>query len=271
MKSWLISLFLAGVALATPHLQPEGSWARLVCADVVYLGEAHDRLEDHQMQLRLLERLLEQRKVVVLAEMFQTPSRAVLKAYTEGQLEDDELRELAQWDKRWGHPWELYLPIWQLCQRHELALLPLRNSTESGKQLSRLGRAAFEAEENWALAPEPYEFGPSPETLQEVFTAHAGPTSPEAFQRFLKVQVLWEEFMSAQIRQALRLYPGSQVVVLVGKGHLLHGHALAKRTQRAWNRPLSQEVVICDPQAGERDRLRVWWESASQPAPQSGE
>lgn len=272
MKRVFLSFMLLGLAWAEPNWESKSRWwEELGRADVVYLGEEHDRAQDHQMQLQVLEKLAQERRVVVLAEMFQTPSRQVLKAYTQGVLDDQNLHDLSKWEKRWGHPWTLYLPIWQCCQRYEIPLLPLRNSSESGKLLSRQGRAAFEADEVWALPPEPYEFGPEPESLKEIFEAHAGPVSPEAFQRFLKVQVLWEEFMSAQIREALRLYPGSQVVVLVGKGHLLHGHTLLGRTQRNWPNQLNQQVLLCDPKPSEKEKLKLWWTSAPQALPEAGE
>lgn len=210
-------------------------------ARVLYLGEEHDSAADHQRQLEILEFVSRARTPVVVAEMFQNPSRAVLADYLAGNLDDEQLKSASEWDKRWGHAWELYLPIWQLCRQRHIPIYPLRNSTESGKNLSKLGAQAFSEEERQGLAPEPYEFGPHPETLRPVFEAHAGPVSDEAFTRFLKVQTLWEEYMAAQIRRALRENDG-QVIVLVGQGHLSHGHTLPYRVQAQWPHPLNQKI-----------------------------
>ena len=225
-------------------------------ARVLYLGEEHDGAGDHQLQHDVLEAL--DRPPVVVAEMFQNVSRGVLDDYVAGRLNDDELKAGSEWDKRWGHAWELYLPIWQLCQEHHWPLLPLRNSSESGKNLSKLGVGAFSFEERQGMAPGPYEFGPHPETLRPVFEAHAGKVGDEAFARFLKVQVLWEEYMAAQIRRALSETDGP-VVVLVGKGHLTHGFALPHRVQAAWPHPLTQKVVLYNPSPEERRRADLWW------------
>jgi uncharacterized iron-regulated protein len=240
------------------------SWAQWVdrCAQarVLYLGEEHDGAVDHELQFQTLQALAQRRAVTVVAEMFQLPSREVLCEYQAGRLDDAELRAQSEWDKRWGHPWELYLPIWQVSQRYGVGLRPLRNSTESGKNLSKLGVQGFTLEERRGLAPEPYQFGPQPESLRKVFEAHAGPVSQEAFDRFLKAQTLWEEFMAAQIRSALREEQG-MVVVLVGKGHLLHGLGLPRRVQNDWPHPLRQSVVVVNPDSRERPRCDLWWKT----------
>ncbi len=210
---------------------------------VLYLGEEHDSAADHRRQLEILEKVSPGRSPVVVAEMFQNVSRKVLDEYVAGNLDDEELKLQSEWDNRWGHAWDLYLPIWQLCQQRHIPILPLRNSSESGKNLGKLGVQAFTAEEREGLAPEPYEFGPHPETLRATFEAHAGKVSDEAFARFLKVQTLWEEYMAAQVRRALRETDGP-VIVLVGQGHLSHGHTLPRRVQAHWPHPLEQKVVL---------------------------
>ena len=272
MLQLLLLLLLTASALALPAGQgfssrqgPLDQQAWLSgCGDcrVLYLGEEHDRLLDHQIQRDVLESVATGRSPAVIVEMFQDPSRQVLIDYVADVLDDAELRIASEWDKRWGHPWEMYLPIWQLCQQWHIPLLPLRNSSESGKNLSKQGVQAFSAEERQGLAPPPYEFGPHPETLKPVFEAHAGPVSQAAFERFLNVQVLWEEYMATQIRRALRENEG-QVVVLVGKGHLTHGFGLAQRVQREWPHPLTQKIVLCNPSPDEQKRADLWWSNTS--------
>jgi uncharacterized iron-regulated protein len=251
MRMYFLIFALCGAAWALP---PD-FLAGCEQARVLYLGEEHDGAGDHQLQYEVLESL--DRPPVVVAEMFQNVSRGVLADYVAGRLDDEELRARSEWDKRWGHAWELYLPIWQLCQARHWPILPLRNSSESGKNLSKLGVEAFTGEERQGLAPGPYEFGPHPETLRPVFEAHAGKVGDEAFARFLRVQVLWEEYMAAQIRRALSETDGP-VVVLVGKGHLTHGFALPHRVQAAWPHPLVQKVVLYNPSAEEKQKADLW-------------
>lgn len=267
----LLALFLCGAAWAMPPGQgqtPDGPlsqerWLEQCNqARVLYLGEEHNGPMDHQLQHDVLQQL--SRPPVIVAEMFQNPSRPALDAYVAGRLNDDELRICSEWEKRWGHAWEQYLPIWQLCQQEHWPLRPLRNSSESGKSLGKLGFDAFSLEERQGLAPRPYEFGPHPESLRSVFEGHAGKMGDEAFARFLKVQVLWEEYMAAQIRRALSETDGP-VVVLVGKGHLTHGFGLPHRVQADWPHPLEQKIVLYNPSDSEQARADLWWEPASPP------
>lgn len=256
---WLLVAFFCPPLLA----QPLGSWEHWLnsCQEsrIVYLGESHDCALDHQIQRKTLEALHSGgRKVIVLAEMFQLPSRQILEQYCRGELDDDQLRERSEWNRRWGHDWELYLPIWQFCRKQSLHLRPLRNSSETNKNLGKLGVEAFTEEEKQGLAPEPHTFGPHPESLRAIFEAHAGPVSDESFSRFLRVQTLWEEFMAARIRQAMVEDPRAQILVLVGKGHLLHGHGLQGRVADAWPEPVSQCVALVNPGPEEKVRCQAW-------------
>lgn len=235
-------------------------------AQVLYLGEEHTGQLDHELQHAVVEGLARRGlKLAVVAEMFQWPQSQVLEDYVERRLDDEGLRTQSQWTQRWGYPWELYLPIWQTCQRYSLPLLPLRNSSESGKQLGTLGVEAWSADEREELAAEPYEFGPGAEQLRSLFAAHGGPVSEASFQRFLRVQVLWEEFMAAQIRKGLKATP-DQVVVLVGKGHLSHGHGLPWRVQRGWAERLEQKVILVNPNGQEKPRASLEWLSPESPS-----
>ena len=274
---WLLVYLLTGGCWALPGSGHDAcgsltwdDWIdRCAQARVLYLGEEHDGVLDHQLQRDTVSDLAQRKSVTVVAEMFQGPSRAVLQDYVAGRFDDDELRADSEWDKRWGHAWEQYLPIWQTCQRLGVEILPLRNTTESGKKLSSLGVQGLTPAERRGLNPEPFEFGPHPESLRSIFEAHAGPVSEEAFQRFLKVQTIWEEYMAAQIRLALER-PGT-VVVLVGKGHLLHGLGLPRRVQNGWPHPLRQSVVVVNPEPAQRDRVDLWWTSPPQTAPEATE
>lgn len=265
MLRYFLLLCVCFTAYAQSVLRGSLNWdawlERAASADVVYLGERHDSKLDHQFQLDTIRGLRERGlKPVIVAEMFQLLSREVLDEYVAGRLTDEQLKLLSQWDRRWRHDWPAYLPIWQEAREHKLPLLPLRNSSETGKHLSKLGVEAFSPEEKQGLTPGPYEFGPHPETLRKTFEAHAGPVSDEAFGRFLNVQTLWEEFMAAQVRKALAL-PARKgpVVVLVGKGHLLHGHGLPWRV--AAGKPLRQVTSAVDPETEEAARLDVVWRS----------
>lgn len=246
-------------------MAPEEWGEQIQQARVLYLGENHRGAADHQLQAETLEALArQQRRPVVVAEMFQLLKADATLAYSQGKLNDEQLKTGTEWESRWGHPWELYLPVWQVCRKWQLPLLPLRPSSESSRQLGQAGVQGFTAEERQGLSPEPYEFGSDQEAMREILGGHAS-HDEAAFARFLRVQVLWEEFMAARVREALRRYPDSQVVVLVGKGHLVYGHGLPWRVQQGWEEPLDQKVILVNPEEEEQGRADLWWRSPAPP------
>jgi uncharacterized iron-regulated protein len=66
---------------------PELSKAR-----VIYLGETHDNLADHQAQLQIIQALYQpHRKIAIALEMFQRPFQGVINDYLAGKLNEKEL------------------------------------------------------------------------------------------------------------------------------------------------------------------------------------
>lgn len=263
----LILLPLFAATAPAESIDDEREWLRRSReARVLYIGESHSSELDHQVQQRTLQGLDDP---VVLAEMFQLPSAPVLEQYVAGNLNDAQLYEQSEWQKRWGHNWQAYLPIWQLCQQRQLPLQPLRPSSESSAQLGKLGVLGFNEQERQGLASEPHEFGGDLSPLRAIFEGHAhGHSSEAGFSRFVQVQVLWEEFMAARVRLALQQFPERRVLVLVGKGHLTLGAGLPARVQRGWSgERLVQRVALIRPSKQEQERADFWLSAQPTPEP----
>ena len=72
-------------------------------ANVIYLGETHDSLIDHQTQLEIIQALHRLRpKLTIGMEMFQRPYQQSLDRYLAGVLTETQLRERSQYEPRWG-------------------------------------------------------------------------------------------------------------------------------------------------------------------------
>ncbi|NES97024.1 MAG: ChaN family lipoprotein, partial [Desertifilum sp. SIO1I2] len=78
---------------------------RLVQADVVYLGEIHNRPEDGQAQLEIIQALAQKGKVAIAMEMFQRPYQAAIDAYLQGEISETQLLEQTEYEQRWRFPW----------------------------------------------------------------------------------------------------------------------------------------------------------------------
>ena len=92
-------LFCSSQALAeaTANLQPQQTYTsqeilqQLAAANVVYLGETHDSLEDHQAQLKIIRELYRQNgKVAIALEMFQRPFQSAIDQYLAGKITEAE-------------------------------------------------------------------------------------------------------------------------------------------------------------------------------------
>ncbi len=81
---------------------------RLADRRVVFVGEAHDRYEDHLNQLAII-RGLHQRgaDLAIGMEMFQQPFQAALDAYIAGEIDEDEMLRRTDYFERWRFDYRL--------------------------------------------------------------------------------------------------------------------------------------------------------------------
>jgi uncharacterized iron-regulated protein len=99
---------------------------RLVTADVVCVGETHDSVMDHHIQLMIIKGLYAQdENLGVGMEMFQRPFQKTLDRYISGAVTEDTFLEDSDYQKRWGYDWSLYRPIVDFCRRDRVALAGL--------------------------------------------------------------------------------------------------------------------------------------------------
>lgn len=261
MIALLLFLLLALPCSAQGWWETDGPWQdELRRWDILFLGERHDRAEDHEMQRQVLEAL---GPVVAGAEMFQIPFQPALDRFSRGELDLEGLRRETNWEKTWGHDYKLYAPCWEAVQRNKGELLALRYATGVNRRLGAEGPQAVPAEQRPLAAFDEWDYGGDEDRLYETYAAHGKP-SEEGFRRFLRVQTLWEEGMAGRL--AARYKPGQPMVVLVGSGHLTQGYGLPFRTRRLLRaRGLERlprcGVVLCDPDERDRERADVVYHS----------
>jgi uncharacterized iron-regulated protein len=236
-----------GQLIATPDMVRQ-----MQQADVVYLGETHDRAADHAAQLAIIQTLHDrQPNLAIGLEMFQRPYQSVLDAYVADQITETQLRQKTEYDKRWGFDWELYAPILRYAKAQKIPLIALNTPQEVTRKVSRQGLASL----NWAdrrFIPPLSEIRTTPDAyrkmLADIFTSMhpAGKTTdPTRFDRFFQAQVLWDETMADRITQI----PHRPIVVLVGQGHLVYRYGIPDRVDRRRS-GLNQIVILLSPESG---------------------
>jgi len=266
IAKWALSLFLflactspvQAQKISSPLLQqnytPRQVDRELAQANVVYLGESHDRAADHKAQLEILQALHQGHpKIAIAMEMFQRPYQGVLDRYLAGQLSEEELVEQSQYNQRWGFPWEYYAPILRFAKANQLPVLALNTPTEVTRKVALEGLESLTPAERRYIPPFSEIRTDNAEYRQlmlSTFKQHqaAGNGSSADFERFFLAQVLWDETMAERIAQFLQANPDYQVVVLAGQGHIVYGYGIPSCVARRLNNQhLVQRSVLLNP------------------------
>lgn len=212
------------------------SWAQpsdLISAScdkrVVFLGESHTSELDHQGQLQALELLFRAYDIHVVAEMFNPLGQTQLEAYRDAGAFEDFEEDF--WQEQWGHPYELYRPIFSWVKTHDVSLTHLRPDPAFTRKVKEKGpAAAIEMLGEFFLGPTAYR-----EFMENVAKDHMseGIQVPESMvDAYFLVQCFWDEYMSWRIVQEAQQNPNKLVVVLVGHGHLHPNFGIPPRLNR---------------------------------------
>lgn len=223
----------------------------LASAKVIYLGETHNNLEDHQAQLRMIQGLYEQNpKIAIAMEMFQRPYQISLDRFIKGEISEAELIEQTEYNQRWGFPWENYANVLRFAQRNKLPVLALNTPTEITRKVAREGLESLTKAEQ-KLIPNSAEIDLNPPEYREMLLNiyqqhhHGGKSNSADFERFFLAQVLWDETMADAIATFIKNNPDYQVIVLAGEGHIIYNYGIPSRVQRRLqNLNLIQRSVI---------------------------
>jgi uncharacterized iron-regulated protein len=206
---------------------------KLTSKRVIFVGETHNRYEDHLDQLAVIEGLHKKgRDLAIGMEMFQQPFQAHLDAYVKGEISEKELLHNSEYFDRWRFDYQLYRPILRFAREHGIPLVALNLEKEITEKVGDGGIASLSADERSRI-PEEIDRNDQDysERIKAVFEQHPM-AKDEGFENFLEVQLLWDESMAERASRYLREHPGKSLVVLAGIGHLEYGQGIPKRLLR---------------------------------------
>jgi uncharacterized iron-regulated protein len=228
----------------------QGILKQLQAAKIVYLGETHDSESDHQQQLAIIQALFKHKSQISIGmEMFQSQMQPLLDRYLAGKITATELREQSEFDKRWGYPWEYYLPILEFAKANRLPVVALNTPSEITRKAARKGLESLTKEELMSIPPLT-EIDRSNTKYQEMIFAsyqqHAGIVSiaSKSFDRFYTAQLLWDETMAANTANFVKQNPNYQTIVLAGSSHIIYGYGIPDRVLRRLNQPNSIQKTV---------------------------
>lgn len=193
---------------------------------VIYVGETHDNIEAHKVQLQVIQRLSEKYKVTVGLEMFRRSAQENLNLWTQGQLTIREFKNL--FHSNWGGGFGLYQPIFEFAKSHNLPLIGLKSTREVENHF----RAGDPAPGD-TLYPEIDDTDPYHRAFSlSAFGGHRG--TAKALEKPYRMLLLWEETMAQTVAEFLRdpKNKDRKLVVLVGGFHIQYGFGIPKRAYR---------------------------------------
>ena len=261
------SLFLAGLLVISSFCQLDTLAApvtetisqaqidRLGTYDVIYLGENHDLAAHHAAQLKIITRLNQNTaktdtQLVLGWEMFQRPFQPILDRYLAGKISEAELRTQAEYDRRWGFDWEFYAPILRYARQKQIPLIALNTPEEITHKVATTGIDSLEGND-WRYLPPLTEIDLDNreyrQKMADIYQAHvaAGQGNSSDRDNFFAAQVLWDETMAEAIAKYYQSDSNSQIVVLVGKAHVMDDYAIPERVaRRIEDRSFSQATYL---------------------------
>ncbi len=244
-----ITLFCWGAQASSFTPRQQQILQELQPANIVYLGEVHDRALDHQNQLAILQQLqLKNQRVAIGLEMFQKPFQPVIDRYLAGQISEAELLKQTDYQKRWGFPWDNYASLLRLAKEQQLPVIALNVPTEITRKVAKKGLASLTAAD-FRYIPPIKDIDKSNtiyrQLIEKSYSQHQTVVNGDGFDRFYEAQLLWDETMAATIAEFYQKNPRYQIVAIAGQAHIADGHGIPDRVaRRLADRNFIQKSVI---------------------------
>lgn len=208
--------------------------AKLDGERLVYVGETHTAFADHLLQLEVLRGMAAQPQgLAVGVEWFQARFQPVLDDYMAGRIDEAEMLRLTEYYDRWRFDYRLYRPIVQFARQNGIPIIALNASAELTSAIRRHGINELPSDLREQL-PDSYDVNDRvyEEILRETFSMHAKSSDEEVFQRFVEVQLTWDETMAQRVADYLAGKPVNRILVLAGKGHIGGRSGIPNRVAR---------------------------------------
>ncbi|NEP15574.1 MAG: ChaN family lipoprotein [Leptolyngbya sp. SIO4C1] len=230
---------------------PADILSAIAAARIVYLGETHTSAADHAAQLEIIQALHQRNPNLAIGlEMFQRPFQPVLDRYAAGDISEAELLAQTEYETRWGYPWELYAPIVRYAKTHEIPLIALNAPAEITSQVAREGLSSL-TDSDLRYIPPLAEIDTTDAAyrafLSDILTVHSGPHGGFDLDNFFAAQVVWDETMAESLAEFAQANPETQVIALVGEGHIVYDFGIPNRVQRRLGDDLTHYSVILNP------------------------
>ena len=224
---------------------------QLQSQNVIYLGENHDNSEHHERQLAIIKKLhsdSNNNELAIALEMFQRPFQPILDRYIAREISEAQLKQQTEYDTRWGFDWEFYAPILRYARQQQIPLIALNTPAEITNKVAQTGIDSLKDDDLRYIPPRneiKLDNTEYKQNIAEIYLQHVenGRGNSQDLDNFFAAQVLWDETMAEAIALHYQNYPKSQLVVLVGKAHVMNDYAIPDRVKRRIKDKSFQDAV----------------------------
>ena len=233
-------------------------------ARLVSVGETHDNLNDQRVELTVVRELYRRfpGKIAIGMEMFRETQQPVLDRWVKGELTELEFLKASKWYETWGFDFGAYRDLLLFAKENRIDVIALNPPKDLQDAVHRNGLDNLPEDLRRKL-PEIGETDPWQRVvLRGVFEGHAGHGGgDEAFDSFLRVQLLWEETMAQKVVDYLKSPrgEGKRMVTITGGWHVKYGFGLPKKVIRRMPVPyailLPEEISTPEQREGRMMRV----------------
>jgi len=223
----------------------------MMAARIVHVGETHNSMPMHEIELRVIQALYERdHHLAIGLEMVPVTLQEALDKWTAGILTKEEFQREVRWYVTWNFNFGYYEKIFDFAREHRLPIYALNAPREVISKIRMRGWDALSDEEKAYFPGPPDTTNKDHRTLiRAVFESsdipHAmmGPGLDQVFEGLYRSQSAWDEVMGANAVRAAEA-EGRRVVVCVGSGHLLYNLGLNRRAFEKSKLPFKTVIAV---------------------------
>jgi len=220
----------------------------LLSKRVVYVGEIHNRYEDHKLQLRMIRELYQRDSNLAIGmEMFPRSSQEALDRFIAGEIDEAQFLKDSRYYDVWNFDYRFYREILNFARSRNIPVIGLNiDKKYVSKVYKEGGVSALGVEELEELPIDRDLDVPGyRERISSVFAGHSSQKSQKTlkeFAGFFQAQAIWDETMAETIANYINDHPQQRMVVVAGRGHVDKETAIPPRVKRRTG--ASQAVLI---------------------------
>ena len=221
----------------------------------VYIGETHNSLPMHDIQLKIIQALYEQDNGLSIGlEMVPLSTQEILNKWSLGTLPQDEFIREIEWYVNWNYNFGFYEKIFEFAKENKIPLYALNVPREIIKEIRRNGWNSL-SEEAKKLVPQPDLADEEHRILVRTIFESAeiphqmkGQSLEIAFEGLYRAQSAWDEVMAFN---AVGAGKEKKMVVLAGSGHLLYNLGINRRAYKRSGLPFKTVISLAVPRGKE--------------------